>query len=200
MKIFNIKYLCLSLVCGVILLSGCSSIGKTYMEINPEDAAHQMKKANGYYALQKFKSENNGTRSLIVFRAPQFYFAQYHWCESEKCLDGQNREQYQDIGSVGDSSDGYVLPWVSKMVRAVSFGRSKNFIEKSVEPEKPLKIKAHGRSYDQFFKVIRSCGPVYAELTPQAGRAYVVHYQVENSKCHVSVYDATDPDHLIKLP
>lgn len=200
MKKFNIKYFLASLVCGVMLLQGCSSIGKTYMEINPEDAAHQMKTANGYYALQKFKNENDGTRSLIVFRSPQFYFAQYYLCESEKCLDSQNREQYQDIGSVSDSSDGYVLPWVSKMVRAVSFGRSKNFIEKLVEPGKLLKIKARGNSYDRFFKVLRTCGPVYEEINPQAGRAYVVHYQVGNSSCHISVYDATDPDHLVKLP
>ena len=85
----NIRRIGLCLLFGVVFIQGCSSIGKTYLEINPEAAEEEIKKANGYYVLQEFKNKDDKTRPLIVFRAPQFYGASYYQCEAETCLANQ---------------------------------------------------------------------------------------------------------------
>lgn len=196
MKRFSVNCLGMFLACAVMLLQGCSSIGKTYMEINPEDAVHQMKQANGYYALQKFKNENDGTRSLVIFRAPSDYGARYSICAGEKCLS----KEYSRIGSTRDFKEGYVLPWVTKTLKAATLFSVESFLEKQVDPGIFLGVKALGGEWDGNLRRSSSCGPVHTGFVPQAGRAYVVQFQLENRRCYVSVYDATDPDNLVKLP
>ena len=181
------------LVLGAALLQGCGTIGKTYMEINPEAAKEEVRKAEGYYALKKFKEEQN-PRSLSVFRYTPWHSSTHNMCEGEKCIKGQ----YERMGSTVDYSDGYLLPSVAKLIRYTSLTSRKTFIAKEVEAGTFLMFKVSGSSYGNSSSY-QTCGPVYATLIPQAGNAYVVQYELKNSRCRVLLYDANDPDNLIEL-
>ncbi|RJX31783.1 MAG: hypothetical protein C4516_06470 [Oxalobacter sp.] len=178
-----------------VVLQGCSNVGKSYSEINPERAEKEVKRANGYYHLKKKVAP--GTAKLILRSEGAGHPASFSYrIAQSKC------EKFERIGTAAYTGSGQLLPWIAKMTRGASNAMgAKGFLSYSAEPGKPIQIQGDGFSSSSVAGGVRTvkCGPVTSEFVPQEGRAYLVQFLWEGDTCRQVVSDASDPDKPVAL-
>lgn len=177
----------LFLVAGVI--QGCSDLGKTYSEINPQDAELQVKKHNGYYDL---KSISSGKSKLVLRSEGMPYPVKFSYC-SGSC------EKHEDLGAVEDLGRGILLPWIADLNRKTS---PKEYLVLEVPPGQHISVDGlgEGASNHHVFYASKTCGPLNSSFMPLENHNYLVRFLWENDSCRLDVSDATDPDNLKPLP
>lgn len=95
------------------------------------------------------------------------------------------------LGAVVNSGRGVVMPWIAKMnetVNSVAFRRDAE-LQKLLVAGKPIIISGSAESIE--FRT--TCGPVFSEFTPDAGKTYLVEFQFVPRGCTQSLYDMSQP-------
>jgi len=181
------------LVLALHLVTGCSNLGKSYSEIDPEGALADIRKHNGYFSLQ---TVTPGTAKLVL-RSERFPAnVSFSMSDAEETCD------FKDLGSVRDSGRGVVYPWIADLTESLRPGtKPSGFIATDLVPGGRVLIRGYG-SWAGFGSTPLSgeCGPLLSEFTPVANRAYLVRFTWEGGYCRQRVFDATDPDAPIPVP
>jgi len=141
----------------------------------------------GYYEL---KSVPEGKSKLVMRTDARPYRVEFSICASPAA-------GCEDVGKVTKTP--YTATWALK--KAVSVDKAlfnlDPFLVRTLEPGQRTLISAYG-SYSNSYGWGR-CGYVKALITPEENHAYLVEYKLENGKCFLDAYDATDPDHPVLL-
>lgn len=182
----------------VATMQACS-LGKTYQEINPQDAERRMKDNNGYHAL---KSVTPG-KAKLVFRSEGMGIP----VAFSICLSSPGCSNPQDIGVVTDGGYGVLLPWIADLTSR----STKGFIELEVTPADHIHVKgdakwSSGGTSGNPVVTSRSCGPLWSTFSAIENHAYLVRFIWSGKsdlalQCKLEVLDATNPDDskLVKL-
>ncbi|MDO8769399.1 MAG: hypothetical protein Q7K57_11985 [Burkholderiaceae bacterium] len=196
------------LVLPLFVLAGCSNVGRTYKEINPEAAAADVRAYNGYEELalvapDKTKVVLRGTGDGAEGKMVDFSGSTMN----EPCRD------FSHIGSTQQTGHGVLLPGIAKMLGGLSkvgsMGKAQPFLVYSPIPSQPIQIRGTARwveksrsaapQYGAGAELVTTtklfCGPLVKKFTPLANHAYVVEFVMgEKEFCSLSVMDATNRD------
>jgi len=178
------------------LLCGCSNLGKSYSQIDPEGALEDARQHNGYYAIKKRPAES--TR-LVMRGFGRPFTGSFELNASQDQCTG-----FERAGSFAVVGRGVLLPWIADMTSRMSLtGKMDEFLAKDIQPSQPIAVKAYGgwADYEQATKTSSNgrCGPVSAAFLPQPGRAYLAEMDWSGGQCQLKISDATDPDSLIPM-
>lgn len=181
------------LVLALHLITGCSNLGKSYSEIDPEDALADMRKHNGYFNL---KTVTPGTAKLVLRSEGFPANVSFSISDTEEICD------FKILGSVRDSGHGVIYPWIADLVDSFSHRKEPlGFISTDLVPGKRVLIRGSG-SWAGSGRPSTSgeCGPLLSKFTPASDRAYLVRFTWEGNYCVQRVFDATDPDAPVLIP
>ncbi len=183
-----------SLLLAAFLTAGCSNIGKSYSQIDPEGAKQDVLKHNGYYALKQVAS---GSSKLVVRnRRIGFRSAFETNSSSTDC------NAYEKLGTTVDAGRGVLLPWVADLSQSLTLGKKdQGFIETTLVPGQSIQVRAHASMASSGPGTSSaSCDAVYIRFTPEVNRAYLVELNVSQKDCVLSVVDASNPDAPVQVP
>lgn len=184
-------------ILAICALNGCSNLGKSYSQIDPEHALADMRNSNGYFSLQtvtpgmaKLVMRSEGSPGNVQFSINT---------SSDDCKD------FQTVGTTKYSGEGVLYPWIAKLTAQAS--RTPGFLSSDLTPEQSVIIRSYGASSGSISipghgtsTSWEKCGPLFSRFTPIAGRAYLVRFEWSSDKCKQSVFDATNPDAPIPVP
>jgi hypothetical protein len=179
------KKIQISILALTVFLSGCSSLGKTYSQINPEGAAEEVRKHNGYYELKKIPEGN----SKIVLRGLNGQGISTVFSISKSKNDCAVLEK---IGTTTDNLRDILLPQVVKMTASLSAIKNLEYLKIDVNSNEPITIHGNGRLY--VGHTSGSCGPLAVEFIPKSKRSYLIEFNWRGNQCKLDIFDATDPD------
>lgn len=176
-----------ALILSTLVLSGCSTVGKSYSQLNPADAQRDLQRNNGHDALKT--TVPGGTK--IVMR-PEGISVPVQFSLSASASDCKDFPA-PEIARYG--GQGIVYPWIAKMTS----GNTPGFIEKRLTPSQPVQVRAFinwtgSVSTSQVTHLTKhKCGPLVQRFTPKEGRNYLARAMYEEDVCRLSIFDATDP-------
>lgn len=179
-------------------INGCSNLGKSYSEIDPEGALADVRKHNGYFSLQsvtpgtaKLVMRSEGSSGTVEFSMRTF---------SDDC------NNFKSLGSVKYSGRGVIYPWIADLTQS---SKIPGFLSSELVPGQSVLIRGNGSwnsatSYGSGSNMTLvssgKCGPLLSRFTPVAGHAYLVQFNWENNICKQNVFDATNPDAPVLVP
>jgi hypothetical protein len=185
------------------ILSGCANTFVPYYKTDPEGAAEEVKKHNGYYELKKAPEEN----AKIILRSVSgagitTYFS--------KVKINSNCISLEKIGSAADGQRAIMSPNLKKFSEVLNIdlgSKPSEYLKIDVIPGEPITIHSIGRSLSSSNNGITittttaKCGPFIKQFTPQSRKSYLVEFQWDKG-CRMNISDATDPDKplLIDVP
>lgn len=181
----------------ICALSGCSNLGKSYNQIDPERASADVRQSNGYFSLQ---TVSPGMAKLVMRSEGSTGNVQFSInTSSDNCKD------FQILGTTKYSGEGVVYPWIAKLVSQVS--RTPGFLSKDLAPGQSVLIRSYGSSVSSTSVPdhttstrLEKCGPLFSRFTPIADHAYLVRFDWGSNSCTQNVFDATNPDAPIPVP
>ena len=189
---------------SLTLFGGCSHVGRTYDEINPEAAAADVRAHNGYEELKSVppgttKIVLRGEGNALIGKLVKFSVS----TTSEPC------QSFRLLGSTQQAGHGVLLPGIAKMVAALgkvnSMGKTQPFLVSQPSPDQSIQFSGEAHWTEETESVVgniktktlfpRSCGPLISRFKPSANHAYTVAFVLESDGlCTQRVMDATNPD------
>ncbi|MDR0565366.1 MAG: hypothetical protein LBG78_10595 [Azoarcus sp.] len=171
----------------LVLLQACS-LGKTYSEINPEDAERQVRENNGDKELDK--PIPAGKSRLVIRSVGAPIAVKFTVCSPDsKCREW----------NVADSGHSVLLPGIARMASRMRRATANvlPYVPPLVDANQTVTISALGNWYETASR--GHCGPLSTTLMPQENHAYIIEFRWADKICSLTAYDATNSNAPVPL-